>query len=114
MLHKLTMKDWGMEIEMVNTPLYCWKILICVHRRWSSKGKFHYHKIKDETFYIVRGQLELDIQGKVYLLNPKSTFRVKPFRPHRFRSVANSCVFYEISTQHLDSDSIRMPNATTY
>lgn len=111
MLRNITMKDWGMEIEMVNTSLYCWKILICVHRRWSSNGLFHYHRIKDETFYVVKGQLELDIEGENNILFPKETIRVKPFHPHRFRSVANSCVFYEISTQHQDSDSIRIPYA---
>ena len=107
MLHKITMKHWGMEIEMVNTQFYCWKILLCVHRRWSSFGKFHFHKIKDETFYIVRGQLELNVENTTYILNPKDMIRVKPFHPHKFRSVAHSCVFYEISTHHSDEDSIR-------
>jgi len=29
---------------------------------WSSKGKFHYHKVKDETFLVVSGSLRLDVE----------------------------------------------------
>jgi N-acetylneuraminate synthase len=83
-------------------------MITCVHRRWSSGGKYHYHKIKDETFFVVKGVLELDINESVYNVYPQETIHVKPFDLHRFRSENNSCVFYEISTHHQEDDSIRI------
>ena len=46
---KLVPKGWGYEKWIVNSPLYCGKIL------WFCKDKkcsWHYHKKKDEVFYI--------------------------------------------------------------
>jgi len=121
MPYPVTMKSWGMEIQFINTPLYCYKMLVCVHNRWSSKGKFHYHVIKDETFFVVKGKLELEIRDHFnadhfmletfvsnIILSPQETYRVFPTMRHRFRSVGKSCIFYEISTRHDDIDSIRV------
>jgi len=121
-MYPITMKSWGMEIQFINTPLYCYKMLVCVHNRWSSKGRFHYHIIKDETFFVVKGKLELEviINCAADQINPidsfvhniivsaQETYRVFPNIQHRFRSVGRSCIFYEISTRHDDSDSIRV------
>jgi mannose-6-phosphate isomerase-like protein (cupin superfamily) len=83
-------------------------MITCVHHRWSSDGKYHYHPKKDETFFIVRGVLELDINGVSCIIYPQGTIRVKPYSRHRFRSKGNSCVFYEVSTHHSEDDSIRI------
>jgi mannose-6-phosphate isomerase-like protein (cupin superfamily) len=107
-MKKIVMKPWGMEIWIVNTDLYCYKMMLCVHHKWSSGGKYHYHPIKDETFIIVRGKLILDIDEKINIVYPKQIIRVKPNIPHRFRSFGNSCVFYEVSTHHSENDSIRL------
>lgn len=107
-MYPIVMKPWGLEIWLINTELYCYKMITCVHRKWSSKGKYHYHRIKDETFIVVKGKLKLDIEGDVYIVPPQKTIRVKPFKYHRFRSIDNSCTFYEVSTHHSDDDSIRI------
>ena len=44
-IHK---KGWGYENWLVNTELYCGKIL---HFNHGKQCSLHYHKIKDETFY---------------------------------------------------------------
>ena len=114
MTYPITKKSWGMEIEIINNEFYCYKVLVCVHHRWSSKGKYHYHKIKDETFFIVKGKLEVDIYNQLihktisHILLPQEIIRIKPNVRHRFRSIGNSCTFYEISTHHSDNDSIRI------
>jgi mannose-6-phosphate isomerase-like protein (cupin superfamily) len=108
-MRPIVMKPWGMEIWLINTNLYCYKMIICVHHKWSSNGMFHYHKVKDETFYVTKGKLELDIEDITHILNPQNIIRVKPFIRHRFRSVSNSCIFYEVSTHHDEKDSIRIP-----
>jgi len=49
-------KGWGYEHWIVNKKEYCGKIL------FFKKGKrcsWHYHKLKDETFYIQSGRLEV-------------------------------------------------------
>ena len=108
-MNQIVMKPWGMEIWLINTDLYCYKMLLCVHRRWSSNGRYHYHMKKDETFYVTKGNLELDISGIKHIVTPQKRMRVRPYMPHRFRSTSNSCIFYEISTHHDEYDSIRIP-----
>lgn len=107
-MNQIVMKPWGMEIWFINTDLYCYKMILCVHQRWSSGGKYHYHPIKDETFFIKNGILQLDVNEIKYNVHPQETIRVKPYNRHRFRSFTNSCVFYEVSTHHDEEDSIRI------
>ena len=107
-IHK---KTWGMEEWFENNEKYCGKKLTIYNGAWSSNGKFHYHKIKDETFFIIEGTLLLDVEidGVIrYLtLNTGSSFRVKPNVKHRFTSSSSVCVFIEVSTTHRDDDSYR-------
>ena len=47
-------KGWGYEKWIVNKPEYCGKLL------FFEKGKqcsWHYHKLKDEVFYLQSGKL---------------------------------------------------------
>ena len=47
-------KDWGYELWITNTSKYCGKLLFF---REDKKCSFHYHKLKDETFYLQSGKL---------------------------------------------------------
>ena len=77
---KYVPKGWGYEKWIVNKDEYCGKIL------WFSKGKkcsWHYHKIKDEVFYIQSGKILLkygisdDIsESKEVILNPGDNFHI--------------------------------------
>jgi mannose-6-phosphate isomerase-like protein (cupin superfamily) len=88
---KYVCKSWGCEEWIVNEE-YCGKKIVCV-AEWSSQGKYHYHMVKDETFYVTKGSLILDIQGdKVYKLSPGDSFRVKPNIRHRFRAQYSFCL----------------------
>lgn len=107
---KIVTKTWGQEIEMCNNELYCGKILKCTDR-WSSEGKFHYHKIKDETFYILYGRLVLNIKESDHIITekemlPNDSIRIKPGTKHRFKGDP-TCTFVEISTPHSNEDSYR-------
>jgi mannose-6-phosphate isomerase-like protein (cupin superfamily) len=104
-------KLWGFEEWIANNELYCGK-RIFVKQKWSSKGNFHYHPVKDETFYVLEGVLQLDIgleNGWITsnLLHEGHTLRIKPGAKHRFRGYGGTCTFFEFSTQHLEEDSIR-------
>jgi mannose-6-phosphate isomerase-like protein (cupin superfamily) len=105
-------KTWGWEIWFANNDLYCGKLLFVKRNEWSSEGKFHYHKIKDETFFIIRGTLLLDYvkDGEFYsiTLTSEQSFRVPPKMKHRFTALSDGgCQFIEASTTHREDDSFR-------
>lgn len=105
-------KDWGEERWIANNELYCGKLIIN-NGKWSSGGKFHYHPVKDETFYVSKGTLRIDIglerNGWINtsVLHPGAKMRIKPTIRHRFRALTESCEFFEFSTTHKEEDSIR-------
>ena len=110
MVPKKVEKSWGWEYIFVNNDLYCGKLMYIEPGVWSSKGKFHYHKNKDETFFVTEGFLILQVieNNKIKTLNlpPFTTYRIGPFERHRFitHSILG-CKFIEVSTHHEDSDS---------
>ncbi len=112
--HKFVSKSWGYEEWFENNDMYCGKLLTVVKHQWSSKGKYHYHKIKDETFYVIEGTLLLHIfddNEKIPIpvkLNKGDSYRIKPNVFHRFTSATNECKFIEVSTTHSDDDSYRV------
>jgi len=104
-------KGWGYEEIITNTSLYCAKIL---HINRNKKLSWHYHNLKDETFYIENGTVMLytsetdDIlDANVQVLVPGQSFHVPVGLRHRLLALENSRVF-EFSTQHFDEDSIRI------
>jgi mannose-6-phosphate isomerase-like protein (cupin superfamily) len=102
---KIVRKDWGYEKWIVNNEKYCGKE-IHVDNIWSSKGRYHYHAIKDETFYIIDGVLLLDIMDdRIYKLEKGEFLRIKPTVRHRFKGENGTCIFVEFSTHHDDSDT---------
>ena len=104
-------KLWGYEVWFSNNNKYCGKLLCVNEGKWSSNGRFHYHKIKDETFFVIEGSLLLDYEedGVFYsiTLRASQSFRVLPGVKHRFSSEKGQCKFIEASTTHMESDSYR-------
>ncbi len=106
-------KGWGYEDWLVNKPDYCGKVLFL------KKGKrlsWHYHKLKDETFYVHDGKLELkygfmdDIESTATtttVLEPGDTFHIPIGLRHQLIALLDSHVF-EFSTTHFDEDSYRI------
>jgi N-acetylneuraminate synthase len=101
------LKTWGYEIRFENNDKYCGKELVCIKEKWSSDGDYHYHPIKDETFYVIEGTLLLDIEGDQFILRTGEWRRIRPGTKHRFRSIGAKCRFIEVSTTDRESDSIR-------
>lgn len=105
-------KKWGSELVIENNDKYCFKKII-IHDIFSSDGKFHYHKIKDETFYVTSGFLHVDyIYPKTKKINtlciPSGhSIRILPDTLHRFKGLPYA-EFFEASTHHEDKDSIRI------
>jgi mannose-6-phosphate isomerase-like protein (cupin superfamily) len=104
-------KGWGYEKWIVNKEQYCGKLLFF---KKNKKCSWHYHKIKDEVFYIHSGQLEVtygydeDInKAQVTILEPGDTFYVPTGLIHQMKGIKDT-EMYEFSTQHFDEDSIRV------
>jgi len=104
-------KTWGYEDWLVNKDEYCGKLL------FFKKGKncsWHYHKVKDETFYVYSGRLEVRFglddrksQSDVVILEAGDTFHVPVGMRHQMTGLTDVEMF-EFSTRHFDEDSIRI------
>jgi quercetin dioxygenase-like cupin family protein len=104
-------KGWGFEKWIVNCEEYCGKLLYFV------KGKrcsWHYHKLKDEVFYIHSGKIlvkysddeELSTANEI-VLTPGDRFHVYRGLKHQMIALEDT-ELYEFSTQHFDEDSHRI------
>ena len=108
---KFVPKGWGFEKWIVNCDEYCGKLLYFV------KGKrcsWHYHKLKDEVFYIQSGLIRVYYadhdrieEAEKVVLGPGDNFHVYPGLRHRMEALEDTELF-EFSTQHFDSDSYRI------
>ena len=108
---KFVKKGWGYEKWIVNKSEYCGKLLFFIRNRRCS---WHYHKLKDEVFYLQSGKLlvkysdEEDIStAKELILNPGESFHVYRGLKHQMIALADSELF-EFSTEQFDSDSYRI------
>jgi len=96
-------KVWGSERWIVNNDFYCGKILT-INKMFRSS--LHYHKNKTETFYVIRGQVLLEVDDNAYMLTPGNAVDVYPGQKHRFTGLENSEMI-EFSTHHEEEDSYR-------
>lgn len=97
-------KVWGYEKWLENNDRYCCKLLVI------NKGyqcSLHYHKMKDEMFYVSKGHVRLESDGKISHMREGYFARIKPGTKHRFRGIEDSVVI-EVSTHHEESDSYRI------
>lgn len=65
----------------------------------------HYHKIKHETFYVLHGVLNVELEGTLHRLEAGEMLHIERGQDHSFWGEAD-VVFEEISTTYLPNDSI--------
>lgn len=105
-------KVWGEEQWIVNNDKYCGKRLIL---RKGMQCSLHYHKVKDETFYVESGLVRME---RVYAtvredgeevsnLGPGDVVHIPARLLHRFSGLEDSVIF-EFSTHHDEEDSYRV------
>ena len=100
--YKEVKKEWGKEVWIVNRD-YCGKKLVL------NKGfrcSMHHHKNKDETFYVLKGKVLMEIGDEKHIMLPGHSILIKPNTRHRFTGLEDSEIM-EFSTHHEDSDSYR-------
>ena len=106
-------KGWGYEDWLVNKEEYCGKLLFI---KKDKKFSWHYHKLKDETFYIHSGKAQItygfedNIRSSLIqrsILEPGDTFYVPVGMRHQVKGLLDTQMF-EFSTTHFDEDSYRI------
>lgn len=103
-------KGWGHEIIIENNDKYCGKILVF---KAGCKFSMHYHMIKDETWYVNKGEFiyrwidtkTADIIEQNLVVG--DVVRQRPGQPHQLIALTGGEIF-EVSTEHFDGDSYRV------
>ncbi len=65
----------------------------------------HHHRKKHETFFIVKGRIEMELDGKTFTMEQGDTCIVDQRKKHRFTALVDSLVL-ESSKPDLVDDSI--------
>jgi D-lyxose ketol-isomerase len=94
-------REFGCVIVNCINRVYCKKLIVVLPRQ---KHPYHYHKIKEESFQLLWGDLEVEIDGARRKLEVGDIVLVEPGRWHKFHSL-DGAVFEEVSTTHLNDDS---------
>jgi quercetin dioxygenase-like cupin family protein len=108
---KFVPKGWGFEKWIVNCEEYCGKLLYFVKGK---KCSWHFHKLKDEVFYLQSGKILLKYYDEddialahELILNKGDKFHVYRGLRHQMIALEDTELF-EFSTQHFDEDSYRV------
>lgn len=101
-------KPWGHELIWAHTDRYVGKIL---HIRAGESLSLQYHRKKDETLHVLRGELVFRVgaaDGPLHAvsLTQGMSYRIVPGTRHRIEAVTD-CDLLEASTPELD-DVVRL------
>ena len=94
-------REFGAVIMNCINRKYCKKLIIQLPRQ---KHPYHFHKRKEETFQLLYGDMEVELDGKRIIPQVGDTLLVKPGEWHKFHTL-HGAVFEEVSTTHYDNDS---------
>ena len=104
-------KGWGYEKWIVNKEEYCGKLL---HMIKGKKCSWHYHTLKDETFYLQEGKILLKYSDDNNLEKAKEIVLCRGDKFHIYRGLRHQMFaledtdLFEFSTQHFEHDSNRV------
>ena len=100
-------KPWGYELIFAKTDRYVGKIL---HVNKGESLSLQYHEMKDETLYVVTGELLLTIESdgdrRELPLRQGEAFHIPPRLIHRMLAIVETDVA-EVSTPELE-DVVRL------
>lgn len=125
-MQNVVTKGWGWELWVENNELYCGKHMCVLPGK---KCSVHYHKNKKETFYVLKGSLNITLLPRAFyekghdidneewwwkhrqnmILFPGQKLTIDTYVPHQFTAGSHEpCEFIEFSTHHDDEDSYRI------
>ncbi len=95
-------RQYGAIIISIINREYCKKLLIVLP---GQKHPTHAHQVKEETFQLLYGDLEVVVENKKEItMKPGDIQTILRGEKHSFTSV-NGAIFEEVSTTHVKSDS---------
>jgi len=94
-------REFGAVIVDCVNRAYCKKLIVQLPRQ---KHPYHYHAVKEETFQLLGGDLEVEIEAHRTSMKPGDTLLVEAGAWHKFHTL-DGAIFEEISTTHVNDDS---------
>jgi sialic acid synthase SpsE/quercetin dioxygenase-like cupin family protein len=94
-------RDYGTVLMTIINRAYAKKIMVQLPGQVHPS---HYHRVKEETFHVLWGELDVELDGRHRHLLPGDLVTVLPGVWHEFSS-EHGCVFEELSTTALSDDS---------
>lgn len=94
-------RQYGAIIISIINREYCKKLLVILP---GQKHPVHLHKVKEETFQLLYGDLTINMDGKEFYMKPGDIQTILRGEKHSFTSVRGA-IFEEISTTHIKNDS---------
>ena len=105
-------KGWGRELIWATTEKYCGKLMFFDNK--GSKFSMHFHKEKDESWYVLNGSFSLytmdtnTAEMKTQFLTKGETWRNEPMLPHQLVAMEDNSVIIEVSTPDSVEDNYRI------
>ncbi len=93
------------EYWIVNDTVnhYCGKFLFLFE---DQRCPCHRHAMKDETFFVVRGAFEFEIDGVRSRLEQGQTLKLPPGHAHTFAAVDGPALVLEVSLPSIPGDNV--------
>jgi mannose-6-phosphate isomerase-like protein (cupin superfamily) len=111
-LQGMVKKGWGYELIWATNDKYCGKIMVFEKAR--AKFSMHFHKEKDETWFVNAGQFMLRyIDTKTATLHEKllkegDVWHNPPLQPHQLEALQPNSMIFEVSTADSVEDNYRI------
>ena len=105
-------KGWGHELIWESNEKYCGKML--VFYKVGNQFSMHFHKNKDETWYVHKGKFLLNwidtdtASTNTVHLKEGDTWRNMPLVPHQLKALEENSIIIEISTEDYPHDNYRV------
>jgi quercetin dioxygenase-like cupin family protein len=105
-------KGWGYELIFASEEKYCGKIM--VFTKPGSKFSMHFHKEKDETWFVNAGKFKLRYidtgTAQVFEkeLNEGDVWHNPPLQPHQLEALVPESMIFEVSTADSVEDNYRI------
>ncbi len=93
--------QYGCTIMNIINREYCKKLILILA---GQENPAHRHKVKEETFHVLYGDVWISLNGKVEQYSAGDLVTIERNVLHSFGS-KNGAIFEEISTTHIKSDS---------
>jgi N-acetylneuraminate synthase len=81
---------------------YCGKFLFLFE---GQRCPLHYHKIKDETFFVVKGRVAMEVDGAPMTLNEGDIYKMAPNWKHTFAAEGGPTLILEVSLPSIQNDN---------